>query len=305
MEHHHAHSHDFHSVAVDASSLNYSELPPLNTTTQGPPGTILGHVIASVSWFTIGFLYVALALQRHYTCRQRGAKYVSSVEFPLEFLSGRLANLPLVALIKTLGATTFLVSALLDEFEPGSMEEAGQWQHDLMSIAFIVSGGIDILISCTRARRLIPDGADYLAFFATFFIETQQLVIHLDTRDPVDVRLHQLMAITAAAGGVSLVGEAVFRRHVMLAVIRGFSIMLQGTWVMNLMVVLYHPGREEPFWNPSSHASVTLVSLMFAWHVIFNAVLALATNLFFVWFYSRPQYKVVPHSDTCGEQAGG
>ncbi|KAK3789705.1 hypothetical protein RRG08_035998 [Elysia crispata] len=300
MEHHHAQFYSDHqSVIIDASLLNSSGLPLLNSTVHDPPGTILGHVIASVSWFTIGFLYTVLAFQRHYTCRQRGSKYISSVEFPVDFLPGSLTNVPVVALIKTVGATTFFISAVVADLEPGSMEEAGQWQHELMSVAFIVSGIIDMVLSSSRARRFIPDGADYLAFFVTFLTELQQLVVHLDSRDAVDGRLHQLMAVTAAAGAISLVAEAVFRRHVMMAAIRGFSIMLQGTWVMNLMVVLYHPGVEEPFWNPNSHSTVALVSLMFAWHIIVDAVLVLALNLYFVWFYSRPQYKVVPHSDTC------
>ncbi|RUS88401.1 hypothetical protein EGW08_003857 [Elysia chlorotica] len=301
MEHHHTQSHfDEHAIVIDASSLNSSgSLLINNTMPNEPPGTILGHVIASISWFTIGFLYTAFAFQRYYTCRQRGAKYISSVEFPVEVLRGRLSTLPLVALIKTVGATTFLISALVADIEPGSMEEAGQWQHELMSIAFVVSGIIDIVLTNSRARRYIPDGADYLAFVVTFFIEMQQLVVHLDSRDAVDVRLHQLMAITAAAGGISLVAEAFLRRHVMMAVIRGFSIMLQGTWVMNLMVVLYHPGSEEPFWNTNSHHTVALVSLMFAWHIIMDVVIVMALNLFFVWFYSQPQYKVVPHSDSC------
>ena len=235
MEHHHAQFYSDHqSVIIDASLLNSSGLPLLNSTVHDPPGTILGHVIASVSWFTIGFLYTVLAFQRHYTCRQRGSKYISSVEFPVDFLPGSLTNVPVVALIKTVGATTFFISAVVADLEPGSMEEAGQWQHELMSVAFIVSGIIDMVLSSSRARRFIPDGADYLAFFVTFLTELQQLVVHLDSRDAVDGRLHQLMAVTAAAGAISLVAEAVFRRHVMMAAIRGFSIMLQGTWVMNV-----------------------------------------------------------------------
>ena len=234
MEHHQTHSHSDHSVLMDVSTLNSSDLPPLNATMEVLPGSILGHVIASISWFTIGFLYVVMALQRHYTCRQRGEKFTSSVEFPMDFLPGRLRNLPVVALIKTVGAAIFLFSALVADIEPGSMEMMGQWQHDLMSTAFIVSGVLDMITCSSRARRIIPDGADYLAFAVTFFIEFENLVVHLDTRSPVDIRLHQLMAATAAAGGISLVVEAFARRHVMMPVIRGFSIMLQGTWVMNV-----------------------------------------------------------------------
>ncbi|GFO42134.1 transmembrane protein 45b [Plakobranchus ocellatus] len=300
MEHLEEHDDFNHAANMDALlPLNSSATSMLNATAEQVPGTILGHVIASLSWFTIGFMYVVMALRRYYTCRQRGLKFVSSVEFPLDFLQGRLKNVPAIALFKLIGAFVFLVSALLAEIEPGTMEEVGQWQHDLMSIAFIISGLIDIITSSCHARRIIPDGVDYAAFALTFFIEFQQFVVHLNERQPVDVRLHELMAFTAILGGLSLVVEAKYRRHVMMPVIRGYFIMLQGTWVMNLMVVLYHPGYKEAFWDPYSHNSVDIVSLMFAWHMFLDMVLVLCINLCLVWVYSQPQYKIVPHSDSC------
>ena len=194
-----------------------------------------GHIVASLTWFLVGFLYIVSAMKRHYTTQLAGQKFVSSVEFPFEFLPGRLHNLPFVALYKIVGATVYLSVEIIGTLlrEPGCVATS-VWQHETMATIFLTSGVVDIVLLKSKGMKLFPDGTDYLTFGLTFGVQAMQFIYHLDGRPPLGARLHAFQALLAALCALSLAVEAKYRHHAMMPVIRGYFIMMQGTWMMHV-----------------------------------------------------------------------
>ncbi|RUS88397.1 hypothetical protein EGW08_003853 [Elysia chlorotica] len=238
--------------------------PALNMSGRMVGESMSGHIAASLTWFFVGFIYIVLALRRHYTSQLSGHKFFSSVEFPFDFLPGRLHNLPFVALFKIVGALVFLSLELHGTLvrESGCVPTS-VWQHETMATIFLMSGVADIVLLKSKSLRLFPDGTDYLLFGVTFGVQAMQFTYHLDGRPPLSARLHAFQALLAGLCAVSLAMEAGNRRQAMMPVIRGYFIMMQGTWMMHLMFILYHPGSEELTWDLHSDESVTLASLIF------------------------------------------
>ncbi|GFO42140.1 transmembrane protein 45b [Plakobranchus ocellatus] len=284
-------------VSVDGNTT----VAPLNETSRMVKEGISGHIVASSVWFFVGFMYILSALRRFYVRQQTDQKFVSSVEFPLDFLSGRFRNFPFIAVFKIVGASVYLSIEIIATIvrEPGCIETP-VWQHETMATIFLMSGVVDMITLKTEGLNILPDGTDYLVFSLTFGIQVLQFYFHLEGRPPLGARLHALQALLAAMCTLALLMEAKYRSHVMMPVIRGYCIMAQGTWMMNLMFILYHPHSREQTWDLYAHESVDLVSLMFVYHLIMDMLLVLVVNLLFVRAYSRPRcsYKFVPQTDS-------
>ena len=224
-------------VNVSSDSENDAELVP---------GTAAGHIVAGTSWFLVGLLYIIAAHHRYYSCLRTSTKFVSSVDIPFDFLPGRLKYWPITATFKTLLGGFFLSIELITAMlrEPGG-NETPYWQHDTRVTGYILSGIVDIFSSRNVGKRgksgdnyriTLPDGFDYVMFASTYGIQATNLLSHLHGRTPLDVRLHTIHAALSVSSLLALTVEAICRHHPLLTVIRGCTIMLQGTWEYNVSV---------------------------------------------------------------------
>ncbi|GFN78449.1 transmembrane protein 45b [Plakobranchus ocellatus] len=292
--------HEDVSSSIDATLMSYSNSCQSVNSTHLVPGTAAGHVIAGSSFVIIGLLYVIAAQHRYYFCLRTSTKFVSGVEIPFEVLSGRFKKWPLLAILKIyLGGSYLAMELITATFRKPGGNETPYWQHDIMAASFMISGFVDIFSVQHRKRngkrmQLIPDGFEYVVFALAFGLQAMLLISHLHKRTPLDVRVHHFYALVAVCCFLVVLAEGMFRRHPLMPVMRGYFIMMQGTWLINLLIVLYHPGVEERVYDLYDDKSIALVSLMFVYHVILNMVLVLTINLFFVWVYSRQTYKIVP-----------
>ncbi|GFR74817.1 transmembrane protein 45B [Elysia marginata] len=261
-----------------------------------------GHIVASLNWFLVGFLYIVSAMRRYYTTKLAGQKFVSSVEFPFDFLPGRLHNLPFVALYKIFGILVFIsVETIGTLLLKSGCVATSFWQHGTMAMIFLLSGVVDIILLKSKDIKYFPDGTDYLLFGVNFGVQALQFVYHLEGRTPLSARLHGFQAFLAAMCALALAVEAQFRHNAMMPIMRGYFIMMQGTWMMHLMFILYHPGTEKRTWDEDAFESVELASMMFMYHMTFDLLLILVVNLVFAKVYSGTQYKALPHTEKYGQ----
>ena len=238
-------------------------------------GTFVGHIVPGSFFFLHGVWTIIQVYRRYFRCLQRNEKYRSTVSYC--WRADNSPQYPTESAFKIIAAVLGICGEVYTGFEPNGRFSLSNGQHITMYVFFGLSGVVDIV--APRCRLLQELHVDYVIFAMAFAVELFLFRFHLRGRVPLDVQVHQLLILAIACNLICAVIEAVYQDKVLAALGRGYFVILQGTWFIQLGFILYNPLPNAKKWEDDDEEEITLVSNMFVWHSILVFIGVCTTGL--------------------------
>ena len=143
--------------------------------------------------------------------------------------------------------------------ESGDFNNQSKMHHITMYLAFAVSGIVDLIIIFIR----VPRNTSKLFFANAFLLEGLLFWFHAHGRADLDLMLHTLLNYSIAACFSFAALRMWQPLNLLVNVGLSFSMMLQGTWFINLGVILYVQN-----WDMEDHNNVMFAIASYSWIII-------------------------------------
>lgn len=171
--------------------------------------------------------------------------------------------------------------------DDGSFTELAKLQHITIYTVFVLSGIIDILSLFTK----LPSRTSLMFLSIAFLAQAMLLNFHTIGTDDISVLLHWLLTVTAYTSTFLSLLRLISTTNFSINIGFACSIMLQGTWLIQIAYILYPPSGKR--WIKVGNASATLngsqhgqdpegrhnptmfVTACFVWHLICIAIFSL------------------------------
>ena len=142
----------------------------------------------------------------------------------------------------------------------GSFSNQSKLHHITMYGTFLLSGVIDLIALFIR----IPPSTTKLFLSLAFFIEALLFWFHANGRDDLNYSVHILLTYVIFSCIMFSALRMWKPNNLFINGGLAFSIILQGTWFIQVGVVLY--GNQ--YWDPSDHNNMMFIIALFSWHII-------------------------------------
>jgi len=188
-------------------------------------------------------------------------------------------NWPIEGLIKVLATTIAVIFELFASTDYGGgpgIVYIGDIQHATMYMFFMISGIVDILL--WKGGIDIPN-LDYVALASAFGVEGLLFYNHLGGRTLLDSHLHGLLLLPVAGCVLGCILEVIWRQSLLTSLLRPFSVLLQGSWIIQAGFILNPPSPIFEHWSEDDHEQIMLTTLMFTWHAISIVIVMSATSI--------------------------
>ena len=238
-------------------------------------GTFLGHVAPGLFLYVFGFwTNVQLFIKFHHS-RRRRVEFECTPTFKIKCPCCGDKKQEVEGVVKFIMCVTGILAEVITGIHcPGFC--TSNTHHITMYTIFGLTGVIDILV---HRQVTLPDNIQYCFLILAFGVEGLLFRFHLHGRSDLDVHVHTLLVYCIVFCVIALCIEMRFRHQAISLAVRAFSVLLQGSWFIQLGFILYSPFRENSSWDPENHEQIMLVTLIFAWHIVGNVLLVLVTAL--------------------------
>ena len=143
--------------------------------------------------------------------------------------------------------------------EDGSFRSLSKLQHITMYSGFLLSGVVDLIGLVLR----LPKNTTKLFFSLAFLVEGILFMFHADGRGDLNRSLHILLTYAIFSGVIFSGLRMLQTGNILINSGLGFSIILQGTWFIQVGVTLF---GEQP-WNEDDHENISFIIACFTWHI--------------------------------------
>ncbi|CAG0893360.1 unnamed protein product [Darwinula stevensoni] len=223
-----------------------------------------GKAVPAFGLLVVGLLMTWNTLTRWHRSRldHAGPRFRNS----LRFSPGKFPwDYVFIAVISLIG----LISEAAYHRGMGMMwiEHAGSYLGPLL-LAFVM-----IVKECRLAS--VPPNSDYAAAILGGSLQ-YILAAFTGSASPLEERSFAALKYVILANIAAVSTELLKSSHVTAGLFRCYSVILQGTWYLQL-AVMYPPGKTD--WDFHSMENVMFVTVSFALQVVFDAVLVLVLNV--------------------------
>ena len=244
-------------------------------------GTLLGHVLPGSFFILFSLWWIVSISQRYFRSKfdPHFGKYKNTATFP----SRRWSNIPVEAYFKLLAA----VAGTIGEIITGFKWVDGSWQfanlipngHHIMMFSFFGFNAVADLVIFYKVLYL-PKDTDYVSASIAVAVEGQLFANHLHGRDPLDVKLHSCLVVLIILCAISSLAEMVGNRDdVRYGLIRSCCYLWQGTWFLQVGIILY-PHDIFPIWDHQSMETRMIIDLIFLGHFWFSILVVFLIGIF-------------------------
>ena len=281
-------------------------------------GSLGGHVLPGVFFLVYGlwwifisiwlYLTTSLKLNSRETGKYSDANIKSKSYIPQPFC----AKVPIESILKTiLPLMGIICEVFIKDREghivtykfslyksDGSFAELVVLQHVTMYSCFALSGIIDLVSLCIQYPKHTSQLFTSLALLA----EALLFYFHLGGHDTIDQRLHQLLVIAIVIGAVSAALRMLYATNLFVNCTLALSYVLQGTWFIQIGVVLYGGSNLwEPHNDEGEHRIVMFIIACFIWHVM---IIGTGMFIFYTFMMFALKYMYIKTRGE-GERKGG
>ncbi len=242
-------------------------------------GSLVGHCVPGALLVLLAVWWLFHLPRRLLLCRRQGCGFFTTLTFPVP-LPG-LQKLPVEGILKIL--LTAVGMALEVEASTGwGVHDEITYMEDIQHMAvysfFCLAGVLDCITY--RRHSCLPRRLDYVVTVLAFLAQATIFMSHITGREELDVLLHTLLVVTGLSCALFVGLEAVHGSSLIVAYLKAYSVVLQGTWLLQTGFVLYPPGPRQHHsaaWNEDRDQQwYNFVPLLFTWHMAGNFVLVLA-----------------------------
>ena len=223
-------------------------------------GTFEGHLYPGLVFATLALWWTFQSLNRYFRSLRTNSRFTSSTTYPCTCLCGKLQTWPLESIIKIV-LLTLHFSAEMYGVVRGCYYECGQ--HATMLSFFILASAIEIMVHC---KIPLPKDIEYLTNVLAVVIEGMMFRLHVEGRDELNARVHNLLGYVIFACAFIGCLEIKYRHSLTVTICRTYFFFLQGTWLCQMAFILYNPLTNAEKWKPDDRKQHHLVGMMFAWY---------------------------------------
>ncbi|XP_062569717.1 transmembrane protein 45B-like [Saccostrea cucullata] len=257
-------------------------------------GTFGGHALPGSFLICAGIWYTISTIHKYFDAKQRREKFKSSLYYPFFFLPHKLQKIPLEPMLRLIMITTGIVAIVLDSVIHSEPFRMNNRQHVTFFVFFGQSAVIDLLLFYGVS---LPMNAEYISQIVNLGVNAFLFKHHVYGRNDLDVLLHTLLVYVILITLVGVVLEMKYRDNILCAMTKCFGYLFQGTWFWQLGFILYPQFSFQALWEPSDHAGLMLVALIFTWHIAANCFLMAVIGFIMSGCY-RQNHKTVQDDDT-------
>ena len=154
-------------------------------------------------------------------------------------------------------------------------------QHMTMYFFFGMAAVIKILM---HKQFFLPPDVDYASFTMAFLIELILFKFHVHGRDPLDVQVHQLLVFAIGVNALFVILESCNRTHFTINLARHWSMMVHGTWFIQVGFILYNPLPGAVKWDNYDKKQLGLPVFIYSLHCLASFVGITLICLTFAFF---------------------
>ena len=256
----------------------------------------LGHVLPGTFFILFGSWWylniIQLLIQRN---KERHPHFFNKTWFPSSLLLKCKSNRPIEPCIKIIFALIGSVGEL--SYGDWTLYSHGDFvgpnianfSHATMFAFFGLTGIVEILTQSRIFRDALPQSFAHTTSCMAFLAEGFLFLFHLDHgRSELNRKAHVILYVVIFSCAGAMVVEGYLKPSPGATMVRTYLVTLQGTWLIQVVFMLYGPRR----WNERNRASDMFIPVVFAFHM-------LSLFLLFLMVYLVTQYiKVYKHKDT-------
>lgn len=259
-------------------------------------GSLAGHALPGSFFLLHGLIWAILSMWMQLTSKvskknkKEATTKSSFFEYRREHRLARKSWIPLPCcpripvepIIKVvLPFIGILVEAFLDYFHGklgffvyhitqsgGRLNDMAKFHHIIMYGSFLVSGIVDIISLVVK----LPRQASQIFFSLAFWVEWMLFYSHSDSNNSLNVSFHFLLNLTILLCVIITALRIFYFSHFLINVGVAFSIMLQGTWFIQVGMSLYPPNGTNALKISDPHRATMYVYAIFTVHVLLLAL---------------------------------
>lgn len=229
-------------------------------------GSFFGHALPGTFFYIYGLWHLTNAFYYHFKFNgtQRNHTKKSAIAYSIQFCCQK-KHIPIEGIIK-------LICCIIGMTVEGYgffLHSSAMYQHFTMYSFFGFAGLVDILMFHDFA---IPIKFDYCLHAFSLFVEGLLFAFHVHGRSHLDVTLHILLVYTCYFSAIMVFFMIIFEKHIVFNVLFGVGFLIQGSWFWQVGSILY-PIIGKAWCGTCMH-EVMNATVVFCWHLFFNAVLA-------------------------------
>lgn len=245
----------------------------------------MGHFLPGSFFMGFGFWWLLGALHRFYRGRFGGGpQFHATLTYPCLCCPHQSSRFQIEGFVKVIFASMGLIMELITAFDEEKFLFIGNAQHATMYAFFGFSGIIDIMM---HHGAPFPKFTDYVYLLLCFAVEGLLFTFHLHGRSALDKSVHHLLVYTIWCCVFATFGEIRFPSSIFCTLARCFFVMLQGSWLVQIGIVLYPPIDGMKQWQGDDDRDVMLITIVFAWHLFFVFFFMCSTSVLIVRIHAR------------------
>ena len=253
-------------------------------------GSFAGHLYPGLVFATLALWWTFQSLNRYFRSLRTNTRFESSITYPCTCLCGKLQRWPVESIIKI---SLLILHFSVEMYRVSTIEcyyECGQ--HATMVFFFILGSAVEIMV---HYKVPLPKDIEYLTNILAVTIEGMMFRLHIEGRDELNARVHNLLDYVIFACVLTSCLEIKCRHSLTVTICRTFFFFLQGTWLCQMAFILYNPFPNAEKWKPDDRSQHHLVGMMFAWHcaAVFLVMFIIA------WGMWRHHYSDVGDNKDC------
>lgn len=188
------------------------------------------------------------------------------------------------------------------------------FEHSTISLFMLLYAALALATDLTQLA--VPQG--WLHILAAIALSQELLLFHFHSADHMGLEghYHWLLQLPIVVGIVAMAVEISVRNLPVIAIVRSMSILFQGTWFIQMGMVLWTPSLlpkgcvmvETPDKHTvdcatevATHNAKAIANLQFSWHLA--AIVAITGALFFVFSAIEKRQMAYQHLGVGGEAA--
>lgn len=269
---------------MDHSMMAGGGAPPMSMSMPAH-GSYPGHALPG-SFFIIWSVWWMFSVYAEYLTKQRARKaFRSKTWYPWPYKPCRNFEPCVKLFASVLGALVELrlghdawrrLYKSNGQFEGNYLNN---WQHALMYGGV----GFSALVDLAGCKRKLPQGTEQAYLTIAFLIETLLMGLHKKHTD-LDILVHQLLTWVMIGTTVVCFLEIWITNNVLLSTMRPMLVLFQGTWFIQVGHIMF---LGIPAWDPSDHAALNMVPVVFCVHIVCISVGFLTVFLVMQWLYDK------------------
>uniref|UniRef100_A0A6U7TPU7 Transmembrane protein 45B n=1 Tax=Eutreptiella gymnastica TaxID=73025 RepID=A0A6U7TPU7_9EUGL len=252
-------------------------------------GQFGGHVAAGLIQVIWGTWWIMGPAWREHQSERKGKPFRCTTAYNLEWPRWCRGK-PIEGVVLTiLGVVGVIICSFLAKRNIDGSGDLLVTIDDLSHVSMFFFYGVSAVTTIIYQYHPHPPRIDLIILAFCCYMQVLLLYHHVEGRNPLDGRMHELHLLVVLATGIAATCEAIWYQgglSWMFSFARGWTLVLQGIWWFQEAVSLY-AGWEWWYRNRYKQYSLDLISVIFTWWWFLTLIYSVLVRLAVKWYAKR------------------